>query len=686
MKKILIYLLTIATVLTLVVGLTSCGKGDDELEFTLSDDGTYYIVTGIGEDARGSVVIPSEHDDLPVKEIGASAFVDNISITSITVPDTVETIGKYAFANCVVLESVELSEGLKNIEESAFRNCSKLQSISLPDSLETMGELSFYLCRSMKTASIGSGLEIIPDNAFRGCNSLEFVNIPDGVTSIGSGAFYYCLSLNSISIPASVSNIGDKAFYNCRKLAEITVDPDNEWYTSYDDNLYTKGCKKLIQYAVGRTDTFYIVPEELEEIGASAFYGCATFIDSADKANFSNYYLTSIYYTKSQDDWNNLVIGGDNPVLDSTINKKLSFKYDISVGLEFTLSDDGTHYILTGIGTCEDNDIFIINIYDGYPVTEIAEGALENCVNIESIIIPGSITSIGERAFAGCLNLSSITVDKTNTVYSSIDNSLYTKDGKTLLQYALNANSLSIDIPEGVTDISTSAFNGASNLVTVTLPKSIQSIGASAFENCAGLTTVYYLGDQIKWNNVLVDDNNPAFNDLRLVCGISYGLSYKLDSTKTYYILSGIGECTDSEIVIPDTYMGIPVKEIATEAFISSKDTLGGNLNTNEQITSIVIPEGVTTIKRSAFLNCVNLKKVVIPSTVTTIPNSMFYNCYSLETVDFASTLESIANYAFYGCTNLTTINFAGTAEQWSNVTKGTNNGNLGSITPNYGA
>ena len=121
---------------------------------------------------------------------------------------------------------------------------------------------------------IPDGVTAIGEKASFNCSSLTGVTIPDGVTSIGGGAFYVCTGLTSVTIPGSVTSIGNYAFWNCTGLTGIDVGESNKSYSSIDGNLYNKTQTKLIQYAVGKKDKSFPIPESVTSIGDSAFYGC----------------------------------------------------------------------------------------------------------------------------------------------------------------------------------------------------------------------------------------------------------------------------------------------------------------------------------------------------------------------------------------------------------------------------
>ncbi len=138
-----------------------------------------------------------------------------------------------------------------SIGESAFMGCASLTSVMIPDSVTSIG-----------------------DSAFMGCASLTSIIIPDSVTNINGFAFESCVKLTSVEIPDSVTNIGSLAFANCGNLASIEVDIDNENYKSIDGNLYDKDVLALLQYAIGKKATEFIIPNSVTTIREYAFFGC----------------------------------------------------------------------------------------------------------------------------------------------------------------------------------------------------------------------------------------------------------------------------------------------------------------------------------------------------------------------------------------------------------------------------
>jgi len=140
------------------------------------------------------------------------------------------------------------------------------------NSVATIEFEAFYECKRLADFVMPDSLIVIEENAFRGCSGLSIVSIPNSVTNIGKYAFYDCSNLTSVVIPESILQLGESVFENCIRLESILVEESNQRYKSIEGNLYTKDGKTLIQYAIGKMDTSFVVPEGVEVIGDWAFY------------------------------------------------------------------------------------------------------------------------------------------------------------------------------------------------------------------------------------------------------------------------------------------------------------------------------------------------------------------------------------------------------------------------------
>ena len=155
--------------------------------------------TAIPTSTRGAINIPSTLGGYPVTRIGDYAFV-HCGVSSVTIPDSVTSIGAEAFEGCSGLTSVILPDSVTSIGSGAFNYCSGLTCVTIPN----------------KVTSIGSWV-------FANCGGLAGMKIPINVTSIGNQAFYNCIGLTDLEIPESVMSIGNDAFFGCSGLKDVVV-------------------------------------------------------------------------------------------------------------------------------------------------------------------------------------------------------------------------------------------------------------------------------------------------------------------------------------------------------------------------------------------------------------------------------------------------------------------------------
>ena len=135
-----------------------------------------------------------------------------------TVPNSVKSIGDYAFGECSSLTKITIPDGVTSIGEGTFWGCFSLTSITIPDGVTSIGDYAFYYCSKLTSITVPDGVTSIGEHVFESCRSLTSISIGNGVTSIGSFAFVYCTSLSSITIPNSVTSISYGAFFYCSNL------------------------------------------------------------------------------------------------------------------------------------------------------------------------------------------------------------------------------------------------------------------------------------------------------------------------------------------------------------------------------------------------------------------------------------------------------------------------------------
>ena len=360
--------------------------------------------------------------------IGAYAFYDCTSLTSVTIGNNVTFIGEFAFQYCHKLVEVYNLSNL-NITAGSIDNGlvaayakdvytsldtpSKLSTtedrfviyaneenkeylligytgneteITLPANINgnnyAIYEYAFYNYDTITSIIIPDSVISIGYRAFENCPSLANINIGNGVTSIDSRAFYYCTSLVSITIPDSVTSIADSAFYNCRSLERVAI---GNGVTEIGDSAFS-GCASL---------TSITIPNGVASIGSGAFQNCTLLTNITIGGSVKEIGSSAFYGCSSLE---SIVVESDNTVYHSSGN---------------CIIETATKTLVVGCKTSE--------IPNDGSVTSIGRSTFKDCTLLESIIIPESVTSIDARAFDGCTSLEIVYYGGTESNWKAID-------------------------------------------------------------------------------------------------------------------------------------------------------------------------------------------------------------------------------------------------------------------------
>lgn len=369
-------------------------------------------------------------------------------------------------------------------------------------------------------------------------------------------------------------------------------------------------------------------------------------------------------------------------------------------------------------------------------VETISTNAFYCCQDLESITLPASLKTIEVGAFSGCRKLSEV---KLPTSFPTIDISVF--DGCSSLETVFYDGSLEQwnDITAGndflgyscpslvmgdytaqfilvedgpfaepipkktvtitkytgkestvilpstisgwpVTKIGEAAFQDNTTITSVTIPDSVTEIGANAFAGCTNLTSVTYEGD---WSKLTIQSGNPAVEDAAKDAANEQLFDFKFTPDNTAVIVTRYNG-TAADVTIPSRYKGKPVTMIDHAAFFNSVVTsvtipdsvtsIGDDAFVNcPQLTNISIPNSVTYIGFSAFSSCTSLKSITLPSSLSFISGALFLGCSQLTTIHIPVSVTSIGNNAFVDCPSLMTVTYPGSKTQWDDITKGRN-------------
>lgn len=472
-----------------------------------------------------------------VIRIGSAAFRGH-KFVNIEIPDTIRTIGNYAFEHCHNLESLEIPNSVIEIGFGAFSECYSLKTVLLPKYLDSIERALFCDCRSLESILMPNSTIEIGNSAFRSCTSLKSFTIPSTVRHIGTDAFRECTSLTSIYIPRSVESISGNVFGDCTNLNSIQVDKFNRYYNSLGNcnaiietatNTLITGCQHTIipnsVVQIGEAAFFgskiqhVIIPETVKIIRIHAFTWCSELLEvnigngvkRIFGCSFSNCPslqsvaigtgLTNI----DRDAFSgcnslmSIIIDNNNPTYDSRNNCNAIIETatnTLVIGCRNTKIPNGIITIGAAAfyGCGQLKSICIPN-----SVESIEDEAFSNCYSLESVAIGYGLANTKGNVFRCCRSLSSIVINSNNPTYDSRNNcnAIIETTTNTLIKGCANTT-----IPTSVTKIGIRAFEGCWFRNPITLPSSIEYIGYLAFCNTALLTMILYEGTKEQWHKI----------------------------------------------------------------------------------------------------------------------------------------------------------------------------------------
>ena len=595
-------------------------------------DGTITI-TGCDEEKSGEVIIPSSIDGYAVIGISSYAFHGCTEITSVTIPESITSIGGCIFWGCTNLSKIQVSKnnkvydsrnncnaiietvenkliagcknsvilnGIKSIKQGAFLGCTGLTDIEIPNSVTELDDSAFG-GTGIKSLNIPGSIKAMGWDVFSNCQQLEEVDISYGVEKIGWGAFSNCEKLKKVTIPNSVIEIGERSFEYCSALENVSI----------PNGVTIIGMRAFRESGL----TNLTISASVRTINGYAFDQCYNLsrieIAEGNKVFDSRNNCNAIIVTAT----NTLYKGCNNTVIPYGVENISDGAFEFCTGLtNITIPDSvknigqnafsNTGYFLdennweNGVLYIGKHLIFASDVTESYSIKEgtktIADCAFLDRENLIRITIPNSVISIGNYSFAGCSNLENVT------------------------------------IPDGVTYIGSSAFSGCTKFTDIKIPSSVKKIDYYAFYGCTSLDNikisneVSYIGQEAfydtgYYNNESNWENNVLYINNHLV-------SAKNDVSGSYSIKEG-------------------TKTIASNAFWQC-----------EKLTKITIPQSVTNICDSAFTGCIGLTNIIIPDSVTNIGEDAFLDCKGLQNITIPNSVTDIGINAFHRCSNLKSV------------------------------
>lgn len=601
--------------------------GDGLYSYAVKEDGTAVLLT-VDESISGDVTVPAEIDGYTVTEIGPSAYHSCHEITTLTVPGTVKVIGNHAFHWCDGITEVTLCEGVEKIGEYVFANCYALETVNLPDTLKEAGGEAFAYDNSLVSITIPASLTKIADFMFMECSGLQNVEISEGVEVIGECAFSGCSSLESVELPDTLKKIEGWAFESTG-LKEITIPASVTEVGSqvfWGDYALTVDCCASVEVA-----------RELQRNSG----GCTViYHESETLPGFSNYIINS--YERNDAEIQRLTLGdyignaselvipatvdgmqlneieaetfrGNETLTSVTIEEGVKEIYAYAFAdcpnLKYVSLPDSLMDMRTGMFmncTALESITLILGNQDGGYASCIENSAFEGCTALKEVIVPddADYAWFGDRAFAGCVNLEKVTMGE--DAY--------------------------------IGEIGDEAFLNCGKLEKFVMPDPNTSITETSFEGCGKITLYVY-------------KNSAAYRSC-LEIPLNYKLLDKVDNGITYAVRSGSAYVTGlenkdmaGELVVPKTLGGYPVEGIGDYAFADC-----------DNLTSVILPSGLSAIDEYAFSGCGSLTHVTLPSGLNYVGDYAFADCDSLTRVTLPSGLRTIFSYAFAGCDNLTHV------------------------------
>jgi hypothetical protein len=524
-----------------------------------------------------------------------------------------------------------------------------------------IGQGAFNWQYNIKSIYLEDNIQRIEASAFYGCQNLSSVRLSQNLMAIRSSAFRSTSALTKLELPKSVNSIEPSAFYDVNSNFQLSIDQDNPTYC-VNGHFVCSADKETIYFGYAiPVSTALVIPEGTKTIGSNAF------------ANFDQ--ILSVSFPSSL----------------TSIQNRAFYDCDRLTTLVFNDCP-------VAIGEQAFYDDSVLTTIDfGSALLSLGDNSFSNCPRLVSISLPASLLSCSKRAFASCSSLTSISVAAANSVYSSDDGVLYSKDQTQMVIVPL-AKTGALTLPAALTNLSFSELSDATNITSflvasgnltyssyngvlmnasqtqvllvpdsatsficpasvtligslafyqskiaaVTLNEGLTEIGSNAFNNCPDLTTIAFPASLVQIDYGAFQ--NSGLTELTIPATITSFSDYVFKSCRSL-----------TKVTINSSVLGYNTFGDCTSL---QSVTLNGTLNefpgylfgNCSSLTSIVIPDSVTRINSSCFQDCRSLKTVTLGANLNQIDSWAFSGCSSLAEVKMNSKLTTVSSYAFYQC------------------------------------
>lgn len=456
----------------------------DGCTYTYNNYWAYYELTTVHhilEEKNGVLHIPDEILGVPVGEISREACRNVKELTTLIMPDSIESIGIRAFEGCENLAEVRFSTQLKSMGEFAFAGCHALKSIELPDQLTSIGNNAFANCQGLASVYLPDTLEKIPEDCFGGCVNLGYVEMGDSVTTIEASAFVGCTALESITLsqtltsiglrafehsglkevdfPTGVTAIGEYAFANCNQLSHVTL----------SDRISEIGIGAFSNTALRQI----VMPVNIISIGEDAF-DTVTYVEYGDTMGL---WCGDIYRTGGFIFADQARVKCTDGECYADFTTELGYGHNGMAGeiyaMEFGIFNEH-----------KTDECIILPPYTAGPLAilnAIDEAACISNKYLKRFYMPDTVVHIKQGAFLDCSSL----------------------------EYVKLSDTLEI--------IEKDAFKLCTALTSLTLPSSVKQIGEAAFAECTLLERIEYRGTMEQWYAIEIAED-ALMSGTTIVC------------------------------------------------------------------------------------------------------------------------------------------------------------------------